>query len=81
MGNIIGSNIFNIFFILGISSLFRPIVFDPVFNHDLYLLFAGSKVLFLAMFTSGKKKLDRWEAGLLVIGYMVYTGYLITKEG
>ena len=67
VGNIIGSNIFNIFFILGVSSLVRPIAFDPVFNINLYLLFAGTILLFLAIFLSEKKKLDRWEAGLLLM--------------
>jgi len=77
VGNIIGSNIFNIFFILGISSLIRPVVYDPVFNKDLYLLAAGTIILFLFMFTGIKKKLDRWEAGVLLLIYIVYTIYLI----
>lgn len=80
VGNIIGSNIFNIFFILGASALVRPIPYDPVFNTDLYLLFGGTVFLFIAMFMGGKKKLDRWEAGILLAVYIMYTIYLITKE-
>lgn len=77
VGNIIGSNIFNIFFILGISSLIKPVAFDPKFNTDLYLLGAGTVVLFIAMFSGGKRKLDRWEAGLLLGVYVAYTFYLV----
>lgn len=80
VGNIIGSNIFNIFFILGVTSVIRPIAFDPVFNIDLYLLFGGTIFLFITMFTLGKKKLDRWEAALLLGAFIAYTAFLITKE-
>lgn len=80
VGNIIGSNIFNIFFILGLSALVRPINFSPVFNIDLYLLFAGTGLLFLFMFLGGKRKLERWEAGFLLMSYIGYTTYLMLKE-
>lgn len=80
VGNIIGSNIFNIFFILGVSAVVRPIPYNTIFNTDLYLLFGGTVFLFVAMFMAGKKKLDRWEAGILLAIYLLYTIYLITKE-
>lgn len=80
VGNIIGSNIFNIFFILGVSAVVRPIPYDTVFNTDLYILFGGTVFLFVAMFIAGKRKLDRWEAGVLLATYLIYTLYLITKE-
>lgn len=80
VGNIIGSNIFNIFFILGVSAVVRPIPFDSIFNTDLYLLAGGTVFLFIAMFMAGKKKLDRWEAGILLATYLIYTIWLITKE-
>ncbi len=75
VGNILGSNIFNIFLILGISSTISPMPFSTVFNIDITILLAGTVFLFIAMFTGGRKKLDRWEASLLVtffIGYMFY---------
>ena len=80
VGNIIGSNIFNIFFILGISSLVRPIEYHTSFNLDVYFLAAGTILLFLAMFTGNNKKLDRWEAAILLIMYIAYTFYLINHE-
>lgn len=80
VGNIIGSNIFNIFLILSVSSFVRPIEYDPKFNTDLFLLAGGTAFLFIAMFTGGKKKLDRWEAGLLLVVFLGYMGFLIGKE-
>jgi cation:H+ antiporter len=76
VGNIIGSNIFNILFILGTSAIIRPVVYNPVFNLEMYFLVIGTCILFLAMFTGKKKKLDRWEAGVLIILYLVYLFYI-----
>lgn len=80
VGNIIGSNIFNIFLILAISALVKPVSFNPDFNSDLYLLAAATLFLFIAMFTGKKKKLDRWESLILLALYIGYTAYLISKE-
>jgi cation:H+ antiporter len=80
MGNIIGSNIFNIFLILSVSSFVNPISYNLAFNTDLFLLAGGTIFLFIAMFTGEKKKLDRWEAGVLLITFIVYTSYLVIKE-
>lgn len=80
VGNIVGSNIFNIFLILGVSSLVNPIHYNPSFNSEVYLLCGGTLLLFIGMFTGQKKKLDRWEAALLLILFLVYTGYLVMQE-
>lgn len=80
IGNIIGSNIFNIFLILGVSGLIRPLAYNASFNTDLYLLAGGTIFLFLAMFTGKRHRLDRWEAVLLLVVYLGYTGYLVSAE-
>ncbi len=80
IGNIIGSNIFNIFLILGVSGLIRPMAYNTGFDTDLYILAAGTIFLFLAMFTGKRHKLDRWEAFLLLSSYLLYTGYLVGLE-
>ncbi|MEB2776700.1 calcium/sodium antiporter [Algoriphagus sp. D3-2-R+10] len=80
IGNIIGSNIFNIFLILGVSSLINPLNYTLAFNTDLYILGAGTIFLFVAMFTGKRKKLDRWEAALLLVSYLGYTIYLVSGE-
>ncbi|MDR9416822.1 MAG: calcium/sodium antiporter [Gracilimonas sp.] len=80
VGNIIGSNIFNIFLILGLSSLVNPVHYNPSFNLEMYLLVGGTLLLFVGMFTGQKKKLDRWEAALLLLLFLGYTGYLIAGQ-
>jgi cation:H+ antiporter len=80
VGNIIGSNIFNILFVLMVSTLVQPVTFNTVFNTDLYLLAGGTLFLFIAMFTGNVKKLDRWEAIILLLIYIGYTGWLVSKE-
>jgi cation:H+ antiporter len=80
VGNIIGSNIFNIFFILGISTMIRPLSFNLAFNTDIYLVAAGTFLLFAAMFLGGKRRLDRWEAAILLLIFIGYTIYLVQKE-
>ena len=80
LGNIIGSNIFNIFLVLGVSAIARPMEYSPVFNKDIYLLIFGTLLLLLAMFTGKKRKLDRWEAAILVSLYIGYVIYLIMRS-
>lgn len=80
IGNVIGSNIFNIFFILGVSGLIRPIPYNDVMNFDMGILFGGTALLFIFMFTLKQKMLDRWEAVLLLFSYFAYLVYLIIRN-
>lgn len=72
IGNVIGSNIFNILLIISVSGLIRPMAYNQAFNRDLLFLFAGTVFLFLAMFTGGRKRLDRWESALFLLAYGAY---------
>ncbi|MEC5157199.1 calcium/sodium antiporter [Chryseobacterium sp. MP_3.2] len=80
IGNVIGSNIFNILLVLSVSSLISPIQFSPLFNQDFLIFMGGTAFLMLAMFTGRRKMLDRWEALLLIGFYLSYTIYLVSKE-
>lgn len=80
VGNVLGSNIFNIFFILGVSSLIRPVQYNPVQNFDMLVCLGVSFILFLFMFTGGRKKFDRMEGIVLLVGYCVYMAILILKS-
>ncbi len=80
IGNVIGSNMFNILLILSISSLINPIEYNQIFNQDFAILIGGTVFLIIAIFTGKKKKLDRWEALILVSFYLFYTTYLVSKE-
>lgn len=79
IGNVVGSNIFNIFFILGVTGIIRPTEFNTAMNFDLYVLGASTLLLMIFMFTLNQRKLDRWEAVLMFACYIVYTIVLIDK--
>lgn len=80
VGNVLGSNILNISLILGISSLIRPLEYNPAFNTDMYILFAGTLLLFFFMFTLHTKKLDRWEAFIFVMSFIGYMVFLFIRK-
>jgi cation:H+ antiporter len=80
IGNVVGSNIFNIFFILGVTGSIHPLQFQEVLNFDIYVLTGATIMLLIFMFTLNQSKLDRWEALLLLVAYVTYTVYLIGVE-
>jgi cation:H+ antiporter len=79
VGNIVGSNIFNIFFILGVSALIKPLPIAESVNSDVIVLIVSTLLLFLFMFTGKRRMIDRWEGGLFVLCYVTYTIFLIRK--
>ena len=72
IGNIVGSQIFNILLILGASSLLSPIGYAPSYNKDMVLLLAGSIVFALFPFIGEKNKMTRENGILFTIVYVVY---------
>jgi cation:H+ antiporter len=74
VGNVVGSNIFNVFFILGVSSIIRPIPFEVEQNVDVGVSILASLVRLLFMFTGKRRVLDRWESAILILLYVVYVG-------
>lgn len=80
IGNVVGSNIFNILLILGTTGAISPMGFSTALNFDLQVFGAGTVVLMIFMFTINQRKLDRWEAFLLLAGYITYTAVLILND-
>lgn len=77
IGNVVGSNIFNVFFVLAITAIIRPVPFKPVMNIDLIMMLIASLLLFFTMFTGGKRQIDRWEAVIFLVIYFSYTIWLL----
>ena len=76
IGNVLGSNILNIFVVLGISGLITPLQFDAQMNNTLYFLFGANALMLLFVFTGKGRKLSRFEGVLMLlafIGFMTYT--------
>jgi cation:H+ antiporter len=77
VGNIVGSNIFNICFILGLSAVIRPLQVQASSNIDIGMALLGSLFLFIFMFTGKRHRLDRWEGVLMLVLYSAYLAFLI----
>ena len=77
VGNVVGSNIFNIFFVLGVSSVIKPIPFHSRSNIDIGVVILASVFLFIFMFTGQKRSIDRWEGVVFLILYASYLAFLI----
>lgn len=79
IGNIIGSNIFNIFFVLGTTSTITALPISSALNFDILVSIIATALLFIFMFTGGKRKLVRWEGILFVLLYVAYLTYLVMR--
>jgi len=80
IGNVVGSNIFNILLVLGISTVITPLEYNSALNTDMYMLITGTVMLLLFMFTINKKKLDRWESFLYLLTFIGYMIYLFIRQ-
>jgi cation:H+ antiporter len=77
VGNVVGSNIFNIFLILGISSTVKPLPFSESSNIDIMMVVAASMLLFFSTMTFKKAHVDRVEGGIYIFVYIGYLTYLV----
>ncbi|MBN2120766.1 MAG: calcium/sodium antiporter [Candidatus Omnitrophica bacterium] len=78
IGNVVGSNIFNILLVLGLASLIRPIEVDrSILNFELPLMIAFSVVVSLFMMT--RNKVSRFEAGVLLLFYCIFIVFLFIR--
>ena len=78
IGNLIGSNIFNVFAVLGITSIIKPIaiVDHSLLSNDIWWMFGVSLLLFPMMFLFHKGHIGRVEGGLLLLIYIAYIYFL-----
>lgn len=77
IGNIVGSNIFNVFFVLGISASIQPIAFSPALNTDILFALFASILLFIFIFTRKGRQIDRVEATIFLVLYGTYVVWLL----
>lgn len=75
IGNVIGSNIFNVFFVLGICSFVSPMNATSVSLTDIFILIFS--MLLMWGFASTSRKISRWEGLVMVVLYCSYVTYLI----
>ncbi len=80
VGNIVGSNIFNIFFVLGIGSLIRPAIYDPIFNVDIFVLILFTLFLFFVVLLHKDKRMHKLQSLFFLLGYAAYIAYLFYRR-
>ncbi|MGB9615257.1 MAG: calcium/sodium antiporter [Fervidobacterium sp.] len=76
LGNVVGSNIFNIFFILGVSAVIKPIAYNTALNIDLLLLIISTLAV---IWFSKDLEIGRLEGTIMFSTYIGYTVYLIFR--
>ncbi len=77
VGNVAGANIFNIFWILGITALIAPIAVPAFINADIIFMGIATLILLALIFIGKTKDIERWEGGILLglyIAYLVFIG-------
>lgn len=75
IGNIVGSNIFNILFVIGLSALIIDIPFAAAFNFDMIIAIAAAIMLFVCVLFT--KKLERWAGILMLVCYGAYLWHIL----
>ncbi len=77
IGNVIGSNVFNILLILGVTATISPMQIEGITTIDMAVMLVSVALVWLFSFT--KFTVERWEGALLVVGYIAYLCWLITS--
>lgn len=80
IGNVLGSNIMNIFMVLGISALITPLPFEAKMNQQLLILFVANALMLLFVFTGKGRKLSRFEGALLTLGYVGFMWFSLMMQ-
>jgi cation:H+ antiporter len=80
IGNVLGSNILNIFMVLGVSALITPLPFEPMMNKQLLILFGANALMLLFVFTGKGRKISRWEGAFLVLGYVGFMWFSLAMQ-
>ena len=80
IGNVLGSNILNIFIVLGVSSIITPLPFEPMMNKQLIILFAANIFMLMFVFTGKGRKISRWEGVLLTLGYVGFMWFSLAMQ-
>ena len=79
LGNVIGSNLFNLMFILGTASTVKPLHFQSINIVDYAMMILSAVMLYVVIYTFKKNKLDRVEGVIFFVLYVGYTIYLLLR--
>lgn len=77
IGNVVWSNIFNIFWILWVTAIVNPLPFNDTSNIDIMMVVISTFLLFFIMFIGKKHSIEKWQWIIMVVLYFSYIGYLV----
>ncbi|MCD4651300.1 MAG: sodium:calcium antiporter, partial [Candidatus Cloacimonetes bacterium] len=80
VGNVVGSNIFNLLLILGFSSIIKPLRFAVVSNEDIAIVLLASILMLVLILIGRKRDLNRWKGVVFLLGYIAYIVYLFYRD-
>lgn len=80
VGNVIGSNLFNVFFVLGCSAAVSPLPMGSIGNADVGMLLVSSLLFWLTGWFFKERTITRAEGALLVACYVAYTAFLLFRQ-
>jgi cation:H+ antiporter len=81
VGNVVGSNIFNILWILGVTAGIKELPFDAISNIDIIMVIAATMLILLAVVTSRAASISRLWGGIFVCVYVAYLVYVVQRSG
>ncbi|GGE91597.1 MULTISPECIES: calcium/sodium antiporter [Pseudoalteromonas] len=83
LGNIVGSNIFNLLAVLPLAGIINPSIIDPsAANRDALIMIAATIVLIaMSLNFKGARRINRVEGGLLLVAFIAYQGYIFSQIG
>jgi len=79
IGNVVGSNIFNLFWVLGVSAIINPITYNLVLNIDMLILLAITILLLFLIYTGKRNVLTKKEGITLLVLYICYLIFLVSR--
>jgi len=77
IGNVIGSNVFNILFILGLTATISPLQIEGITTIDMAVMLVS--IVMVWLFSRTRYTVERWEGAVLVAGYLIYLAWLISS--
>jgi len=80
VGNVVGSNIFNIFWILGLSAVISPLPFKDTTNIDVLVTMLASLLLFASLFIGKRRVIQKWQGILFILLYITYVVFIIVQN-
>lgn len=79
IGNVVGSNIFNVFWILGVSATINPLPFEQSGNFDLMTAVLASVLLMASLFIGKRHILEKWQGAIFLLFYVAYLTYIVLR--